>query len=243
MLELQNMTKWYRTPHGRRYVFRDLNFSFPSGASIGLIGRNGAGKSTLLRIIGGIDTPNAGRVVTDARISWPVGLSGGFQTSLTARENAQFVCRVHGATGAAMRRIIDFVADFAEIGDYFDLPMSSYSSGMRSRVAFGLSMAFDFDYYLIDEVLAVGDPQFKSKSQAVLRERLSRSKVIMVSHSTPEITRYCDVVVHVEDGRAVLYEDVRKGIAAYMKPPTPITVKTPGALEAPPSAVGQVAQS
>ncbi len=190
MLELRNLTKWYATPRGRRYVFRDLNFVFPPDASIGLIGRNGAGKSTLLRLLGGIDMPNAGAVVTDARISWPVGLSGGFQTSLTARENVQFVCRVHGATGRSMRRIVDFVADFAEIGEYFDLPMNSYSSGMRSRVAFGMSMAFDFDYYLIDEVTAVGDPQFKSKSQAILKERLKRSKVIMVSHAMPEIAKY-----------------------------------------------------
>ncbi len=217
MLELRNLTKWYATPRGRRYVFRDLSFAFPADASIGLIGRNGAGKSTLLRLLGGIDTPNAGVVATDARISWPVGLSGGFQTSLTARENIQFVCRIHGATGRSMRRIIDFVADFAEIGEYFDLPMLSYSSGMRSRVAFGMSMAFDFDYYLIDEVTAVGDPQFRRKSQTLLRERLERSQVIMVSHSMPEIVKFCDVVVLVDKGNTVLYEDVKKGIAAYQR--------------------------
>ena len=215
MLELRNLTKWYSTLHGRRYIFRDLNFVFPPEASIGLIGRNGAGKSTLLRLLGGIDMPNAGAVVTDARISWPVGLSGGFQTALTARDNVQFVCRVHGATGSKMRRIIDFIADFAEIGEYFDLPMNSYSSGMRSRVAFGMSMAFDFDYYLIDEVTAVGDPQFKSKSQEVLKERLKRSKVIMVSHAMSEIAKFCDVVVLVDRGYTVLYNDVKEGIAAY----------------------------
>ncbi|HMN78081.1 MAG TPA: ABC transporter ATP-binding protein [Burkholderiaceae bacterium] len=230
MLELRNLTKWYSTLHGRRYVFRDLNFDFPPEASIGLIGRNGAGKSTLLRLLGGIDVPNAGAVVTDARISWPVGLSGGFQTALTARENVQFVCRVHGATGSKMRRIIDFIADFAEIGDYFDLPMNSYSSGMRSRVAFGMSMAFDFDYYLIDEVTAVGDPQFKSKSQALLRERLKRSRVIMVSHAMPEIEKFCDVVVHVDRGRTALYEDVKQGIAAYQLQAQPEAKPAPAPL-------------
>jgi len=217
MLALRNLTKWYATPRGRRYVFRDLSFTFPRDASIGLIGRNGAGKSTLLRLLGGTDTPNSGAVVSDARISWPVGLSGGFQTALTARENVQFVCRVHGATGRSMRRIVEFVAEFAEIGDYFDLPMNSYSSGMRSRVAFGMSMAFEFDYYLIDEITAVGDPQFRSKSQAVLQERLKRSKVIMVSHAMPEIARFCDVVVLVDGGNTVLYEDVKKGIDAYQR--------------------------
>ncbi len=238
MLELRNLTKWYSTLHGRRYIFRDLNFVFPPEASIGLIGRNGAGKSTLLRLLGGIDMPNAGAVVTDARISWPVGLSGGFQTALTARDNVQFVCRVHGATGSKMRRIIDFIADFAEIGEYFDLPMNSYSSGMRSRVAFGMSMAFDFDYYLIDEVTAVGDPQFKSKSQEVLKERLKRSKVIMVSHAMSEIAKFCDVVVLVDRGYTVLYDDVKEGIAAYQLQahPDPKPAPAPVAAAAAPSA-------
>ena len=217
MLQLRQLTKWYPTPHGRSYVFRDLDFAFPDDANVGLIGRNGAGKSTLMRLIAGTDAPNAGRVVCDARISWPVGLAGGFQGSLTARENAQFACRVHGATGKAMRQIVDFVQDFAEIGDYFDLPVKSYSSGMRSRVAFGLSMAFDFDVYLIDEVMAVGDAQFKAKSQAVLKERLSRSKLILVSHNMADIARYCNQVVLVDRGTTVLYPDVKAGIAAYQK--------------------------
>ena len=223
MLELRGLTKWYPTPQGRRYVFRDLNFAFPTGANIGLIGHNGAGKSTLMRLIAGIDTPNAGKVITDARISWPVGLSGGFQPSLSARENVQFVCRVYGATGSAMRRVIDFVADFAEIGDYFDLPVSTYSSGMRSRVAFGLSMAFDFDYYLIDELMAVGDAQFRRKSRLVLKERLSRANVILVSHSMPDVLRLCDRVVLVDRGNTTLYENVRVGIARYQRqrPPKP----------------------
>lgn len=215
MIELRALTKSYPTPHGRRYVFRDLNFTFPADASIGLIGPNGAGKSTLMRLLGGIDTPDSGGVVTDQSISWPVGLSGGFQGSLTARDNAKFVCRVYGATGDAMREKIRFVEEFAEIGEYFDLPVKSYSSGMRSRVAFGLSMAFDFDYYLIDEVLAVGDAQFKKKSRDVFRGRLERSKLILVSHNMKDIQQYCDVVVMVVSGKATLFKNVKEGIAAY----------------------------
>jgi len=215
MLQLRNVTKWYPTPKGRHYVFRDLSFTFPKGASVGLIGRNGAGKSTLMRLLGGTDSPNSGSIIADARISWPVGLAGGFQSNLTARENIQFVCRVHGATGAAMRKVISFVEEFAEIGEHFNMPIKTYSSGMRSRVAFGLSMAFDFDYYLIDEVMAVGDPQFKARSQAVMAERLKSAEVIMVSHSMTLIRKYCDVVVLVNKGDTVLYEDVGAGIAAY----------------------------
>jgi capsular polysaccharide transport system ATP-binding protein len=229
MIELRQLSKSYRTPHGRRYVFRDLNFSFPTGVSIGLIGPNGAGKSTLMRLIGKIDTPDSGQVVTDQRISWPVGLSGGLQGSLTGRDNTEFVCRLYGAHGPAMGRAVEFVRDFADIGDYFDLPVKSYSSGMRSRLAFGLSMAFDFDYYLIDEVMATGDAQFRNKSQAVFRERMDSANIILVSHSMTDIRKLCQVVVLVQNGVATLYDDVEAGIAAYQqKPAIAIAADAPG---------------
>jgi capsular polysaccharide transport system ATP-binding protein len=215
MIELRGLSKSYPTRQGRRYVFRDLSFTFPAGSNIGLIGRNGAGKSTLLRLLGGIDQPDHGAVVTDKRISWPVGLAGGFQANLTARENVQFVCRIHGAHGEALRDKVRFVQDFAEIGDYFDLPVRSFSSGMRSRVAFGLSMAFDFDYYLIDEVMAVGDAQFKAKSKVVLMARLKNANVILTSHNMGDIRQYCNVVLHVDQGRVAVYDDIEAGIRAY----------------------------
>ena len=215
MIELQGLSKSYPTRQGRRYVFRDLSFTFPSGANIGLIGRNGAGKSTLLRLLGGIDQPDHGKVVTDARVSWPVGLSGGFNTTLTARENVQFVCRIHGSHGDDLRARVRFVEQFAEIGDYFDLPVKSFSSGMRSRVAFGLSMGFDFHYYLIDEIMAVGDSQFRTKSTQVLTERLKRANLIMTTHSMSDIRQYCNVVVHVDAGKVRIYEDIEQGIDAY----------------------------
>jgi len=215
LLELRGLTKSYPTRHGRRYVFRDLSFTFPQGANIGLIGRNGAGKSTLLRLLGGIDTPDRGEVRTDARISFPVALGGGFLPALTARENVSFVARIHGFHGKDLRRLVRYVRDFAEIGDYFDLPMESYSSGMRSRVTFGMSMAFDFDYYLIDEVMAVGDAQFKAKSKAVLLDRLAHANVILTSHNMSDIRQFCNVVVHVDAGHVHFYEDVDTGIRAY----------------------------
>jgi capsular polysaccharide transport system ATP-binding protein len=223
MIELRALTKSYPSRQGRRYVFRDLSFTFPPGSNIGLIGRNGAGKSTLLRLLGGIDQPDHGAVVTDRRISWPVGLSGGFQSNLTARENVQFVCRIHGAHGETLRAKVRFVEDFAEIGDYFDLPMRSFSSGMRSRVAFGLSMAFDFDYYLIDEVMAVGDAQFRAKSKDVLMTRLKQSNLILTSHNMGDIRQYCNVVVHVEQGgRVAVHEDIEAGIRAYQGQAAPV---------------------
>jgi len=216
MIELQNLTKSYRLSNGeRRYIFRNLNFSFPEGANIGLIGRNGAGKSTLLRLIGGIDTPDRGQVFTDKRISWPIGLSGGLQGSLTGRDGVKFVCRIYGTTHDEMLEKIRFVQDFAEIGEYFDQPVKSYSAGMRARLNFGLSWAFDFDYYLMDEVGAVGDARFKQKSRLLMEQRIGQSNVILVSHAMPEIARLCNVVVLVNDGQAILYKDVDEGIRAY----------------------------
>ena len=215
MIELRDVTKSYPTPHGRRYIFRNLNFQFPDGVSIGLIGRNGAGKSTLMRLLGGIEIPDHGEIRSDVNISWPLGLGGGFQSSLSARDNCKFVCRIYGTSHEDMLDKVRFVEEFSELGDYFDMPMKTYSSGMKARIGFGLSMAFEFDYYLIDEAMAVGDAQFKRKSKQVFKERMNNSKMILVSHNMNDIREYCDVVVLVEAGAAVLYEDVEAGIAQY----------------------------
>jgi capsular polysaccharide transport system ATP-binding protein len=217
MIEIRNLTKSYPTRAGRRYVFRDLNFTLPTGGGVGLIGRNGAGKTTLLNLFAGTDAADSGEVISDQSISWPVGLSGGFQGTLSARDNTRFVCRVFGASGAAMQAKIDYVQDFAEIGEYFDLPMRSYSPGMRARVAFGLSMAFDFDYYLIDEVMAVGDPIFKKKAAQVFKEKLAGAGVILVSHNHKEIKDLCSTVVFLNDGKATVYDDVDEGLAAFQE--------------------------
>ncbi|WP_238143930.1 ABC transporter ATP-binding protein [Pseudomonas sp. Lz4W] len=196
-------------------MFRNLSLSIPPGKNIGLIGRNGAGKSTLMRLLGGANIPDSGSVATDRSISWPVGLTGGFQGSMTGRENIKFVCRVYGAMGDDMRDKIRYVQEFAEIGDWIDEPIKTYSSGMRSRVAFGLSMAFDFDYYLIDEVMSVGDAQFKRKCADVFQEKLQQSKVVLVTHNMNEVQKICDIVLLVRNGEIQVYEDVAEGIKAY----------------------------
>lgn len=241
MIELRGLTKSYVTEHGRRrFVFRDLTFRFPDGVNIGLIGGNGAGKSTLMRLLGGIDTPDSGAVITNKSISWPIGLQGGFNGTLSGRDNVKFVCRIYGSGRAEMQGQIRQVQEFAEIGDYFDLPVRSYSSGMRSRLAFGLSMAFHFDYYLIDEVMAVGDAQFKRKSKAALEERLKGSNIILVSHNMAEVSKLCDVVVLLQGGEATLYEDIREGIRAYQGDESPAGAAQPraGARRGPGRALG-----
>jgi capsular polysaccharide transport system ATP-binding protein len=205
------------TLNGRFTVFRDLSFEVPKGVNVGLIGRNGAGKSTLMRLLSAVDLPDSGNIVTDGRLSWPVGLKGGMQKNLTGRDNVKFVCRIQGIRRAGMKEKIRYVQEFAEIGNYFDQPVSTYSSGMQARLAFGTSMAFDFDYYLIDEVMAVGDAGFKRKSRQVFKERLQKSKVILVTHNMKLVRRMCDIVIHLDKGRATTYQNIEKGIAAYRR--------------------------
>lgn len=215
MIELRNVTKSYKTPKGRVFVFRDLNLTIPDDKSVALIGRNGAGKSTLMRLLSGQDTPDRGEIITPDSISWPVGLSGGFQGSLTAKENVKFVARVYGVKGERLKEIVNYVRDFAEIGDFFDRPVNTYSSGMRSRVAFGLSLAFDFDYYLIDEAMSVGDAHFRKKAQQAFKERIGKAKVILVTHGMGQVRQMCDYVLLLDKGQVTAYDDVEEGIAAY----------------------------
>lgn len=216
MIELQGITKSYRTPHGRHYVFRDLDVILPEGKSVGLIGHNGAGKSTLLRIIGGIDRPDRGRIVTRKSISWPVGLAGGFQSGMTGRQNVKFVCRLYVRESEIPEKIA-FIQDFAELGKYFDMPIKSYSSGMRARLSFGLSMAFDFDYYLIDEVTSVGDASFKDKSAALMQQKREKANILLVSHSLGKIKSFCDAALLIGRKEVSFHEDVNEAIAAYQK--------------------------
>ena len=215
MIQFNNVTKSYMTLTGRKVVFRDLSFEVADYVNIGLIGRNGAGKSTMMRLLSIADLPDSGEIVTQGRLSWPVGLRGGLQKNLTGRENVKLVCRIQGIRRDEMRKKLRYVQDFADIGDKFELPVSTYSSGMVARLAFGTSMAFDFDYYLIDEVMAVGDAAFKRKSREVFDERLKQAKVILVSHNMRLIRKMSDVIVHLHDGEAKIYKDVDRGIAAY----------------------------
>ncbi|MXP52770.1 ABC transporter ATP-binding protein [Pantoea sp. Seng] len=217
MIKIENLTKSYRTPQGRHYVFKDLNIEIPSGKSVALIGRNGAGKSTLLRMIGGIDRPDSGSITTDKTISWPVGLSGGFQGSLTGRENVKFVARLY-AKQEELKEKVAFVEEFAELGKYFDMPIKTYSSGMKSRLGFGLSMAFKFDYYLVDEVTAVGDARFKKKCENIFIERSEESNLLMVSHSLNSLKSFCSSAIFIDRyNRVTLYHNIEECIEDYTK--------------------------
>lgn len=215
MIELRNVTKSYRTVRGRYYVFKDLSFTIPPGRNIALVGRNGAGKSTLMRLLGGIDVPDSGKILCDKTISWPVGLSGGFQGSLTGRQNVKFVARVHGADGERMRGVLTYVENFAELGPHFDQPVNTYSSGMKGRLAFGLSLAFDFGYYLVDEAMSVGDAQFKRKAAQAFKEKVGKANIILVSHGMSQVRSFCDYLLYVKDGQVLPFENIEEGISYY----------------------------
>lgn len=206
MIRFENVSKFYSTKQGRSYVYQDINLELPADKSIGVLGPNGAGKSTLIRMIGGADVPSRGQIITDKNISWPLGLQGGLQGVMSGRENVRFVARIHGYKETHM--IEQQVAEFAEIGRYFDEPVKTYSNGMRARVAFGLSMAFDFDFdvLLIDELNAVGDANFRAKSEALMKSKMDKTKVIMVNHSVETLKKFCEAGLVVK-GKTLHYFD------------------------------------
>ena len=215
MIKFECVSKFYPTKQGRKYIFKDVNIALPTDVSIAILGPNGAGKSTLVRMLGGADYPNKGEILSDKKISWPLGLQGGLQGSMSGRENCRFVARIHGYTDT--QQVEDKVAEFAEIGTYFDEPVKSYSSGMRARVAFGLTMAFDFDFdvLLIDELGAVGDANFRKKSQALLESKFEKTKLIMVSHSMGELRKYCQAGLLVKNQNVQFYPNLEDAIQDY----------------------------
>lgn len=215
MIIVEDVHKRYQTDHGPgKWVLQGVSFSLPPKLNVGLIGGNGVGKSTLLRIIGGIDQPTKGRVQRHSRVSWPMGFGGGLQGSLTGRQNAKFVCRIHGHESDIPDRIA-FIQDFAEIGEAFDQPVKTYSSGMRSRLQFGLSLAFDFDVYISDEVTATGDVAFRKKAASAFRKLADHASLIMVSHSDSTLRQFCTAGIWIHDGKAHWFDQIDDALQAY----------------------------
>lgn len=214
MIKIEGLYKRYHNHHGSDWVLRDINIEIPTSVSVGLIGRNGAGKSTLLRLIAGMDTPDKGKVIRDCKVSWPIGISGGFQGNMTGRQNVKFVARIHGYK-ENINELINKVEEFAEIGKAFDEPVKTYSSGMRSRLAFGLSLAFDFDVYLSDEATAVGDKVFKQKASKAFKERVGKASLIIVSHAEGILKDLCQAGIWVHEGQAIWFDDIKEALAAY----------------------------
>jgi len=215
MIVVDDVYKRYMTGHGAgKWILQGVSFTIPPKVNVGLIGGNGAGKSTLLRIIGGIDVPTRGHVQRNCRVSWPMGFGGGLQGSLTGRQNAKFVCRIHGHEDDIPERIA-FIQEFAELGDSFDEPVNTYSSGMKARLQFGLSLAFDFDVYISDEVTATGDAAFRKKAAAAFSKLTDQAGLIMVSHGEGTLKQFCQAGIWLNEGKAYWFDDINHALKAY----------------------------
>ncbi|WP_167302117.1 ABC transporter ATP-binding protein [Sphingobium vermicomposti] len=212
MIVLDQVTKRYPTLRGPVQVLKGVDMTVEMGEKVGVIGRNGAGKSTLIRLIGGGEKPTTGDISRTMSISWPIAFSGGFQSGLTGRDNLRFICRIYGQDPAEK---LSFVQEFSELGEFLDQPIRIYSSGMKARLAFAISMAIDFDCLLIDEVMAVGDAKFNAKSREELFVKRAHKAMIIVSHNMKYIQQNCSRAYLMNDGKLQRFDDVEEAIATH----------------------------
>ncbi|MGJ3649165.1 ABC transporter ATP-binding protein [Sphingomonas sp. GlSt437] len=214
MIICRDITKIYSHGASQKHVLKGVNLTIHQGDRVGLLGRNGAGKSTLIKIIGGVEFPTSGNVERTMTVSWPLGFFGGFHGSLTGYDNARFVARIYNRDFAVMK---DFIKEFTELGRQLSMPVKTYSSGMRARLAFALSLAVEFDCYLIDEVLLVGDANFQQKCNDEMFGKRHDRSMIVASHSTAAILEKCNKAVLLDGGFATVYDDVEEAVAHYAR--------------------------
>ena len=218
MIRVENVCKSYLRPDGTRFVvYDDLSLTLPAKTNIGILGRNGAGKTTLVRLLSGIDRPDRGRITAEGRISPPLGLQGGVALALSGRENAKFACRICGVDGPLMRERLEFIHRFSQLEDFFDQPVRTYSSGMRARLGFAMSMSFDYDYYLMDEITSTGDQRFKMRADEAFRSKRDRASIILVSHGMSTLREWCDVGLYVKDRKVHYYDNIEEAIDLYLR--------------------------
>lgn len=212
VIRLEGVSKAFHRAGKRRHILRNVSGTLANVSGLALIGRNGAGKSTLLRMIAGTLKPDSGRILTTDSISWPMGFSGGFHPALSGAQNTRFVARLYGRDPEMMT---EFVEGFSELQRAFRLPVETYSSGMKARLAFAVSIGLDFDCYLVDEIIGVGDAAFREKCRNAFRERLSGARLIMVSHNPQALRQFCTAGLLIEDGRLSFFADLDEALAAY----------------------------
>ena len=212
MIEFRNVSKTYKMNKGKNIVLDNVSFKFSKKQNIGVLGVNGAGKSTLLRLIAGSEYADSGSIIRKGKYSWPLGFAGSFHPTLTGIENLRFACRIYDSD---IKYVTEYVKDFSELGKYIDEPIKTYSSGMRSRLAFALSMAIDFEVYLVDEIMGVGDTGFQKKCKDAFEAKRENSSIIMVSHSMNTIRDYSDVAILLAGEKLEIHEDVDQAIELY----------------------------
>jgi ABC-type polysaccharide/polyol phosphate transport system ATPase subunit len=212
MIKLLNVSKDYETKAGMRRVLDNINLTIHPGQRVGILGRNGAGKSTLVRLISGAEPPTIGTIERNMSVSWPLAFTGGFHATLTGADNVRFICRIYGVD---FEPRFEFVRDFSELGEYLYEPVASYSSGMRARLAFAISMTIEFDCYLIDEVMAVGDERFRARCRVELFEKRRDKAMLIVSHSHRYLKGNCDRFLLFRDGKIEEHDDFEEVYFQY----------------------------
>lgn len=216
MIRIENVSKAYQTRLGRRVVLDSVNLELHRGRNVGILGRNGAGKSTFVRLLAGAERPSSGRIHRGMRVSWPLAFGGAFQTNLTGLDNLKFVCRIYGVD---YKPLVPFVEEFTELGVYFREPVSHYSSGMTTRLAFALSMAIEFDCFLIDEVMVVGDTRFHERCHVEMFQKRKDRAFVLVSHDANVIKAYCERACVLHEGRLIEFETVDAAYEFYNAQP------------------------
>jgi capsular polysaccharide transport system ATP-binding protein len=213
MILLDRVSKHYPLRGGgKKMVLNEVSGVIRRGDTVGILGRNGAGKSTLMRMLGGVEYPNSGRIERTMSVSWPLANGVGVQSSMSGADNARFIARIYAQP---VRQMLDYVEHFAELGPYLYMPMNTYSSGMMSRLMFAMSLAVDFDCYLIDEATSAGDQRFMARAKQALSDRLRNRSVVMVSHSASHIRTFCRTAAVLHDGSLTFFEDLDEAIATY----------------------------
>jgi capsular polysaccharide transport system ATP-binding protein len=214
MIHIDHITKRYGTRHGDVTVLDDVNLIVKPGEKVGILGRNGAGKSTMIRLISGAERPSSGHIRRDMSVSWPLAFGGAFQGTLTGLDNLRFICRVYGTSADDK---IEFVQEFSELGRYLREPVKTYSAGMRARLAFAISMVVEFDCFLIDEIVAVGDSRFHEKCRVELFEKRSDRAMIIVSHDPGYIKTHCQHAAVLVKGKLSAFNEVDEAFAFYQE--------------------------
>ena len=215
MIVIDKVVKRYNTRMGINTVLNGISFKIDKGEKIGILGYNGAGKSTLIRLLGGIEKPDSGNIKRSMSVSWPLASAGGFQGSLTGMDNLRFICRVYGVSTGDK---IHFVEAFSELGSYLSEPVNKYSSGMKRRLAFALSMAIEFDCYLIDEAMSAGDARFRDRCRYELLEKRSDRSIVMVSHDHRQMRQFCNVFYVLQNGQLSRFNDADDAYRYYQRP-------------------------
>lgn len=213
-IELKNLTKSYPSKLGPQYIFRNLNFTIPTESNVAILGKNGAGKSTLFRILAKSEYPDSGKILTNKSMSWPVALATGVHPQMTGRENTRFVGRINNVPN--LRKYEKKVQEFAELDKRYDLPVRTYSSGMRARLVFACCININFDIYLIDEATSVGDPKFRKKAREALEVKAKEAGLIMVSHEIDQIREFCKSAILLDQGQLTYYSELEEAIKIYM---------------------------